>query len=381
MATRRTVITAAYGGLLVAAALGAALSSRTEDQAPLPLVGLLFVLAAGSELLNVEIRELRLSGSFVSFVLAMALLGPAPAAALCAACALLDSATARRSFEKRLVNVATYTVLRSGRRARDATARRPLRRRSTDPLWFAAAVFGIFMAANALNFLLIATYAVIALGVPARTLRGSFVTTLPSIRDGAAHRRRRVRVRASRHRVGRPDRGDLLRLPLHRADQRQAEERGEELMNERAAGGDGDGPAVDGPADALDARRHDRRPLGPVARGDFGAEVAVMLGLDERAQDLIHTAALLHDIGKFIFPDSILFADRKLTDEEWEIDQAAPGAGRQARPTASRATARSPTSSCATTSAYDGKRLPARHRAARRSRSARASSPSPTPTT
>lgn len=180
VATRRTVITAVYGGLLIAAALGAALSSRTEDWAPLPLVGLLFVLAAGSELLNVEIRELRLSGSFVSFVLAMALLGPAPAAALCAACALLDSAIARRSFEKRLVNVATYTVFGlAGGLAMQLLVGR-FDAGSTDPLWFAAAVFGIFMAANALNFLLIATYAVIAMGVPARTLRGSFVTTLPS---------------------------------------------------------------------------------------------------------------------------------------------------------------------------------------------------------
>ena len=50
-------------------------------------------------------------------------------------------------------------------------------------------------------------------------------------------------------------------------------------------------------------------------------------GMDEREQDLVHTAALLHDIGKFIFPDSILFADRKLTDEEWEIVKLHPEQG------------------------------------------------------
>ena len=54
------------------------------------------MLAAGSELLNFEIRALRLSGSFVAFVLAMALLGPAPAAAMGAGCSLLDSLTAPR---------------------------------------------------------------------------------------------------------------------------------------------------------------------------------------------------------------------------------------------------------------------------------------------
>jgi HD-GYP domain-containing protein (c-di-GMP phosphodiesterase class II) len=52
-----------------------------------------------------------------------------------------------------------------------------------------------------------------------------------------------------------------------------------------------------------------------------------MLGVSKREEELIHTAALLHDIGKFIFPDSILFAERKLTDEEWEIVKLHPEQG------------------------------------------------------
>jgi putative nucleotidyltransferase with HDIG domain len=72
--------------------------------------------------------------------------------------------------------------------------------------------------------------------------------------------------------------------------------------------------------DAMTARHS-----AAVAR--YSREVAKMLGLDEREQELIHTAALLHDIGKFIFPDSILFAERKLTDEEWEIVKMHPEQG------------------------------------------------------
>jgi putative nucleotidyltransferase with HDIG domain len=34
-------------------------------------------------------------------------------------------------------------------------------------------------------------------------------------------------------------------------------------------------------------------------------------------QELVHTAGLLHDIGKFAFPDSILLADVRLTHEQW----------------------------------------------------------------
>ena len=82
----------------------------------------------------------------------------------------------------------------------------------------------------------------------------------------------------------------------------QAQERGEELDPAHArAGLAADGPALDGAADAVDARRDDRAPLRRgrplLARGRRDA------GLDEREQDLIHTAALLHDIGKFILPD------------------------------------------------------------------------------
>ncbi len=59
----------------------------------------------------------------------------------------------------------------------------------------------------------------------------------------------------------------------------------------------------------------------------YARTVAEMLGLDAREQDLIHTAALLHDIGKFILPDSVLFAERKLTDDEWELIKLHPEQG------------------------------------------------------
>jgi HD-GYP domain-containing protein (c-di-GMP phosphodiesterase class II) len=36
---------------------------------------------------------------------------------------------------------------------------------------------------------------------------------------------------------------------------------------------------------------------------------------------------MLHDIGKFAFPDSILFADQRLTDEQWEVVKRHPADG------------------------------------------------------
>ena len=59
----------------------------------------------------------------------------------------------------------------------------------------------------------------------------------------------------------------------------------------------------------------------------YSREIASELGLSEREQDVVHTAALLHDIGKFIFPDSILFADTKLTPADLEIVRRHPEQG------------------------------------------------------
>jgi putative nucleotidyltransferase with HDIG domain len=44
-------------------------------------------------------------------------------------------------------------------------------------------------------------------------------------------------------------------------------------------------------------------------------------------RDLVHTAGLLHDIGKFAFPDSILLADSQLTDEQWKAVRRHPEDG------------------------------------------------------
>ena len=59
----------------------------------------------------------------------------------------------------------------------------------------------------------------------------------------------------------------------------------------------------------------------------YSREIGRELGLSDREQDVVHTAALLHDIGKFIFPDSILFADTKLTNEQFEIVRRHPEQG------------------------------------------------------
>ena len=81
------------------------LGSRCE------LVGLLLVLAVGSDMLTVEVRSVRISGSFLAIVLAMALLGPAPAAAIGAASvARRRRRLRRRPWTSASINITNYTI-------------------------------------------------------------------------------------------------------------------------------------------------------------------------------------------------------------------------------------------------------------------------------
>ena len=112
----------------------------------------------------------------------------------------------------------------------------------------------------------------------------------------------------------------------------------------------------------------------------YAREVARMLGVSDREQDLIHTAALLHDIGKFIFPDSILFAERKLTDDEWETVKLHPEQGARL---VGRIEGYGPVAEIIHShhERVDGRGYPAGPARPRRSRSGHGSSPSRTPTT
>ena len=67
----------------------------------------------------------------------------------------------------------------------------------------------------------------------------------------------------------------------------------------------------------LDLRdRMTARHSAAVAR--YSREIAAAAGLSEAEQELVHTAGLLHDIGKFVLPDRILKGDVELTEADWE---------------------------------------------------------------
>jgi putative nucleotidyltransferase with HDIG domain len=324
---QRTVLSCVAVVVLSGALTAAYAANRAEDWAPLSLLALLFVLATGSELMNVEVRGLRLSGSFLAIVLAMALLGPAPAVALGVASVLVDSALTRRSIDRVLVNLATFSTYAVVGGLAIVWLSGDFEPTDGDAFAFAAVVFGVFMVTNVLNFLMVAAATLYAYAVGPRDLLRSFVTAVPSeFATGLLT----ASVAFTYGHLGMASVGlaaVILFVFLYILQTSvQADHRGEQLTQrtrELASLQMGLLSTVLQTLSMRDAMT--ARHSAAVAR--YSREVAGMLGLDEREQDLIHTAALLHDIGKFILPDSVLFANRKLTDDEWELIKLHPEQG------------------------------------------------------
>ena len=312
----------AAGSLLMSSAIAAATVSRGDDWRPLSLVALLLALAVTSDLVIVEIRNLRLSGAFLAIVLAMALLGPAPAVAIGIACSVVESLVSRQQLHNALANVAIYgfypllgaLVFRAV----------PV---GGDEFWFSASVFVVFLGANCINFGLIAAAVRYTQRVPAAVMLRAFATALPT-EFATALLTAGVVFTYGRLGIGAIALAAVVLLVFQyilRASV-QAQERGEELeqrTKELASLQVGLLSTVLQTLSMRDAMT--ARHSAAVAR--YSREVAEMLGVSERERELIHTAALLHDIGKFILPDSVLFADRKLTEDEWELIKLHPEQG------------------------------------------------------
>ena len=59
----------------------------------------------------------------------------------------------------------------------------------------------------------------------------------------------------------------------------------------------------------------------------YSQAIAKRAGFSQEQEELVHIAALLHDIGKFILPDRILKANVPLTEEDWMLIRRHPQQG------------------------------------------------------
>jgi putative nucleotidyltransferase with HDIG domain len=320
----RRAVLALQAVILAASLAGAVLTSRAADWHPLGLVILLAILAVTSDALAIEARGQQLSGSFIALVLAMALLGPAPACAMGLGAILADTVRRRPAVIYVFINLATYAAfpLVGGLMIR-AIAGHP-----TPSIEFGLAVLAVFATTNFLNFALIALARRFAIGHSlTQQFQQIFVPVLPSEALAAVLA---VAIALVSESVGLPAMAALAlvlfifqvlarELLLSRVRAEELELRTEQLGALQVG-------VLATLIQTLALRdKMTARHSAAVAR--YTKSIAEELGLDEEQQDLAHTAGLLHDIGKFIFPDNILFADRKLTDADWEIVKKHPAQG------------------------------------------------------
>ena len=94
----------------------------------------------------------------------------------------------------------------------------------------------------------------------------------------------------------------------------------------QAVASPGDRALLDAALRSLSLR--DRTMAGhSIAVARYARELAVAAGASRDEQQAVHTAGLLHDIGKVILPDSILHAERELCERDWDLVRRHPGAG------------------------------------------------------
>jgi putative nucleotidyltransferase with HDIG domain len=313
------------GTALFGVAVAAAALSRAEDWSRPELLATLAILTVGSHMFPMPARTIHVSGAFMGLVLAMALLGPVPAAALGVTAVLVDALWTRPApwhLVNDLVTYATFPLV-GGVLIEVATGPADVR----EEVAFAAVVGGVFLVTNLLNFVLIVGQKALHRGSDgplADLVRSTWVPVLPwelaaaFVTAVVAFGYETLGVRA----VG------LLVLMLFvfqlllRAVLR-AEAWGEELqarIGQLALMHEGMLTVM---VQTLSLRdRMTARHSAAVAR--YAKEMAAAAGLGEREQELVHTAALLHDIGKFTFPDSILKTDAPLGEAELAIIRRHP---------------------------------------------------------
>jgi putative nucleotidyltransferase with HDIG domain len=313
---------------MLALATGAAVAStEADDWGPTDLFLALLALAVVGQFLSVRTGDVRIGPAFVASALAMALLGPAPAAVIAVAAVLAWSLNARTAWPLVLNNVAaltTYTVAGAlvFQALGDPAAEAP------EQFSTAAIVFAVYVASNFLNFVLIVGYLclrdrtsliaavrrlylpvfpwVIAIG----TLTAGTVIAYQGDLGMIAIAMLAVILLSYRYLLG-----SVVDAHIQRDELRAQVEELEALHS----------GVIRVMVETLGMRdRMTARHSAAVAR--FAKATAAAAGLSAREQELVHTAGLLHDVGKFTFPDHTL-TGTSLTEEDWALIYSHPQRG------------------------------------------------------
>jgi putative nucleotidyltransferase with HDIG domain len=309
----------------VAAVAGLRASSANWD---LALFGILLGFSVFSDLTAIETSsKLKTSGSFLALVLAMVFLGGPPAAVVGVLTILAGWARWRDAPHALLNNILTYaTFPLIGGLVFSATTN-GLEITPVDAAFYPL-VFGVFLLALTINFTMTGVYS-------CYLERSSFVAKVrtvlfPVLPSELAAALMAVGVAFVYHQIGIAGvalfgivlitfqylLGALL-LSQQRAE--DLETRSKQLASFQVG-------MLSALLRTLDLRdQMTARHSAAVAR--YSRAIAQRAGYSRREEELVHIAALLHDIGKFILPDRILKANVPLTDEDWMLIRRHPQQG------------------------------------------------------
>lgn len=324
---RRRATVLAQGALLAASVAGAVIVSDADQWSPRSMVGLLAVLVIGSDFVVLDAKRFRIGLSFLGMVLAMATLGPAPAVALALASAAVDALRTRPHprgtyLLNNLATHATFPLL--GGILLYALHEPAVLGRGE----YALAVFAVFMGANVLNFAMIAGHTVWLRGGSLRELfRTVYAPVLPwelataSITAMAVYGFELYGTGV----IG------IFAVALAVC----------QLLLRALLKGHAHGEEVERRRDQLDVRHEGMlallletltlrdptaaRHAAAVAR--YAHALARVAGLSERECAIVHTAGLLHDIGKQALPDHLLLGRAELRGEERRLIERHPADG------------------------------------------------------
>jgi len=293
----------------------------------LALFAILLGFSIFSDLTAIEAEShLKVSGSFLALVLAMVFLGGAPAAVIGVVSILVGWLRWRDKPHDLLNNVVTYATfpLVSGFAFHEGVAAFGLT--PSDP-YFYLCVFALFQLALAINFVMSAGYGCYV----ERTSVASKLRVLPPVLPSEfASAMLAVAVAFIYNQIGISAialfgvvlvtfqylLGQLL-LSQQRAE--ELERRSKQLASFQVG-------MLSALLRTLDLRdQMTARHSAAVAR--YSRAIAQRAGFSRREEELVHIAALLHDIGKFILPDRILKANVPLTDEDWMLIRRHPQQG------------------------------------------------------
>jgi HD-GYP domain-containing protein (c-di-GMP phosphodiesterase class II) len=317
--------------LLVGTLAGAAIVSHTTEWQPLVLVALLLVLALLGDWLSIETPAGELSCALVAIVLAMALLGPVPAMAFSIAGTVLTSVTRRVEPAQWLSNITTFAFVpfAGGWLIHTAALQAHVlhNHHEAQSVIFGLIVLGMFMVTVVINFVLYALHKRVDYGRSlTRQARELFLPLLPGQLAAGTLATFLAIAYAS---IGLPMLiGSIVVLLILRqltVALLRSEDRAEELQaRSRQLVGLQLG-VLRTLVRALGMRdKTSARHAASVAR--YAKALASELGCDEEECDVVHAAGLLHEIGKFTWPDSVLHAET-IRDEDMAMVKNHPQEG------------------------------------------------------